>query len=176
MKLTGILFFILITSSFSSFAQDAKGIKWISITEAENLVKTEPRKIIVDIYTDWCGWCKRLDATTYKDPQVVDYINKNFYAVKYNAESKDQISFKGKTYSYDQARRVNGLSSILMGNSTGYPTTTFLDEKLEVVSNVPGYQNAEMMNKILRFFGDNAYLKMDWNAYIASKPGSNPEN
>lgn len=169
MKTINTFFFLLLLSCAQAFAQaPAQEINWISISEAEKLNKENPRKIIVDIYTDWCGWCKRLDATTYKDPAVVDYINKNFYAVKYNAESKEAISFKGTNYTFDAARKVNGLSPILMGNSTGYPTTTFLNEKLELLTAVSGYQQAPMMLNILTFFGGNYYLKTDWNTYLGS--------
>ncbi|HYV91199.1 MAG TPA: DUF255 domain-containing protein [Chitinophagales bacterium] len=168
MKIIKILVVIFIACSFKTFAQAPTGINWMSISEAEKLAKENPKKILVDVYTDWCGWCKRLDATTYKDPKIVEYINKNFYAVKFNAEAKEDITFKGSKYSYDAGRRVNGLSAIMMGNSTGYPTTTFLGENLDVLSNIPGYQNTEMMNNILHFFGDGAYLKMTWDQYLSS--------
>src|SRR5215467_6428835 len=111
MKMRFVLVFALLLSAGASFAQSTSEIKWLSITEAEKLMKKEPKKVIVDIYTDWCGWCKRLDATTYKDPAVVDYINKNYYAVKFNAESKEDITYEGTTYHYDTQRRVNGLSN-----------------------------------------------------------------
>lgn len=176
MKINRIIFIALMASSFSVIAQEKSSIKWISINEAEKLAQDQPRKIIVDIYTDWCGWCKRLDATTYKDPQVVDYINKNFYAVKFNAELKDKISFKGTDYSYDAQRRVNTLSQILMANSTGYPTTTFLDEKLNVLSAVPGFQKADMMVSILKYFGENTYLKTDWNSYLGTLSDGKQDN
>jgi thioredoxin-related protein len=176
MKINRIIFIALMASSFSVIAQEKSSIKWISINEAEMLAQDQPRKIIVDIYTDWCGWCKRLDATTYKDPQVVDYINKNFYAVKFNAELKDKISFKGADYSYDAQRRVNTLSQVLMANSTGYPTTTFLDEKLNVLSAVPGFQKADMMVSILKYFGENTYLKTDWNSYLGSLSNGKQDN
>ena len=92
------LLFTLITGT-RLFAQDqAASIKWMSITEAEQLNKANPKKIIVDVYTDWCGWCKRLDATTYKDAGIVKYVNDNFYAVKLNAESKDKIVYQNQEY------------------------------------------------------------------------------
>jgi thioredoxin-related protein len=163
-----VLVFALLLSAGASFAQSTSEIKWLSITEAEKLMKKEPKKVIVDVYTDWCGWCKRLDATTYKDPAVVDYINQNYYAVKFNAESKDNITFMGTTYSFDASHRVNSLSNLLMGNSSGYPTTTFLNEKLEVISVVPGYQQPQMMNNILHYIGENHYLNTDWNTYLSS--------
>jgi thioredoxin-related protein len=168
---TNILVLVLLVSLKSlSFAQaPAQEINWISISEAEKLNQENPRKVIVDIYTDWCGWCKRLDATTYKDPAVVDYINKHFYAVKYNAEFKESITYKGTIYSYNAATRVNSLSPVLMGSSTGYPTTTFLSEKMEVLSAVSGYQQAPMMLNILTYFGGNHYLNTDWNTFLSSQ-------
>jgi len=170
MNLKTIFLFLFVFAASASFAQTAS-IKWLTITEAEQLSKKDPKKIIVDVYTDWCGWCKRLDATTYKDPKVVDYINKNFYAVKFNAESKEAIEFQGKSYAYDAGRRVNALSTILMGNSTGYPTTTFLNEKMEVISVIPGYQQAPMMSNILTYFAENHYIKTDWNTFLSSVSG-----
>ena len=167
MKTIKILALVILLTSAKSFAQSSS-IKWMTITEAEAAMKKEPKKIITDIYTDWCGWCKRLDATTYKDPKVVDYINKNFYAVKFNAETHDDIIFKGTTYSYDASYRVNGLSRVLMGNSTGYPTTTFMDGNMEILSVVPGYIQPEMMLNILKYFGDDIYKTKDWNTYLNS--------
>src|SRR5580700_4172641 len=67
-------------------APESGGIKWMSLSDADKLNQgPKKKKIFVDIYTDWCGWCKRLDATTYQDPKVVKYVNDNFYAVKLNA-------------------------------------------------------------------------------------------
>lgn len=145
-----------------------EGIKWMSITEAEKLNSQQPRKILIDIYTDWCGWCKKLDATTYKDPRIVKYLNDNFYAVKLNAESKETISFQDQSYTFDPAKRINGVASNFLSSSGGYPTTTFLDEKLQVISIVPGYMQADMMNNVLTYFAENHYLTTEWNAYLGS--------
>ncbi|MEP7127753.1 MAG: DUF255 domain-containing protein [Chitinophagales bacterium] len=144
------------------------GIKWMSITEAEKLNAQHPRKILIDIYTDWCGWCKKLDATTYKDPRIVQYLNDNFYAVKLNAESKETISYQNQEFTFDPARRINGVAANFLSSSGGYPTTTFLDEKLQVISIVPGYMQADMMNNILTYFGENHYLNTDWNTYLGT--------
>jgi thioredoxin-related protein len=163
--------FLLFTlvSSPRLFAQDqAASIKWMSITEAEQLNKATPKKIIIDVYTDWCGWCKRLDATTYKDAGIVKYVNDNFYAVKLNAESKDKIVYQDKEYNYDPAHRINNIAVNFLNAQGGYPTTTFLNEKLEVISIVPGYMAADMMSNVLHFFGENHYLSTDWNSYLSS--------
>ena len=66
-KLISILTFILLTISILP-AQDA--VKWYTIEEADALMKTDPKPIFVDAYTDWCGWCKRLDKDTFSDPII----------------------------------------------------------------------------------------------------------
>ena len=148
-KITIIFLLVSIGLAPKVFAQsESNGIKWMSITEAEQLVKKNPKKIIIDIYTDWCGWCKRLDATTYKDANIIKYVNDNFYAVKLNAESKDKITYQNQEYTYDPARRINSIASNFLSQSGGYPTTTFLNEKLEVISVVPGYMATDMMSNV----------------------------
>jgi uncharacterized protein YyaL (SSP411 family) len=93
-----ITFLFLLTNV--GFAQNKDGslVKWMTITEAVNASKTTPKPIILDFYTDWCGWCKRMMATTYADPGLASYINQYFYPVKFDAEGKDTVTFQGKTY------------------------------------------------------------------------------
>ncbi|MCP4522175.1 MAG: DUF255 domain-containing protein, partial [Cytophagales bacterium] len=87
---------LFIFSSSQLFAQEK--VQWHTLEEVEELMKKEPRKIIIDVYTDWCHWCKKMDKTTFNHPEIAKYINKNFYAVKINAESKKSITFNNKTY------------------------------------------------------------------------------
>src|SRR5690606_19582574 len=94
-----------------------KKINWLTIEEVEKLTKEKPRKIFVDVYTDWCGWCKRMDATTFADAAVIDYVNENYYAVKLNAESGDNISLKGINTTGAELARSFRVSS--------YPTIVF---------------------------------------------------
>ncbi|NND95171.1 MAG: DUF255 domain-containing protein, partial [Flavobacteriales bacterium] len=75
-----------------------KSINWITIEEAQEKVKEEPRKILMDVYTKWCGPCKMMMANTFTNADVISYINENYYAVKFDAESPDAISFKGVEY------------------------------------------------------------------------------
>ena len=86
---------LIISFSFISKTpqKESAGIKWITLQEAEKLNKQKPKKIMVDLFTSWCGWCKQLDATTFQDAKVIEYVNQNFYAVKFNAERPDTIVF-----------------------------------------------------------------------------------
>ncbi len=168
-KLTGLLLIITlsIAAHSCSFAQTAE-IKWMTLQEAEAAMKKKPKKMFVDIYTGWCGWCKRLDATTYKDPMVVEYINKNFYAVKLDAETKETITFQGKTYDFDASRKTNTVATQFMGGSGGYPTLTYVDQDFKVLSVQPGYVEAPAFLKTLKYYGDNFYLNMEYQKYLTT--------
>ncbi|MBI3259602.1 MAG: DUF255 domain-containing protein [Ignavibacteriae bacterium] len=140
-------------------------IKWITIEEAEKLNKKEPRKIIVDVYTDWCGWCKKMDASTFTNPVIVKYINEKFYAVKFNAETKDTLRFNGNTYSYVPEYKANEFAVSLLNGQMSYPTTVYLNEKFEVLSPVPGFLKPIMLEKILKYFGENSQATMKWEDF-----------
>jgi len=83
----------------------AEEIRWYTWAEAAELSKTAPKKIFIDLYTDWCGWCKKMDKSTFVDPSVVKYLNENFYPVKFNAERKDAIVFNETTFEYIKSGR-----------------------------------------------------------------------
>ena len=72
------------------------GIHWISLEEAQEKMKSEPKKVYIDLYTDWCGWCKVMDKKTFSHKQVIDFMNTHFYCVRLHAETKDSILFKSK--------------------------------------------------------------------------------
>lgn len=108
------LYTILVTLTTSVFAQKHKGpINWLSLEEADSMYKVQPRPMFIDVYTDWCGWCKRMDASTFQDEAVAKYLNDNFYPVKLDAETKDTINFMGREYTNSQAVKVKELLSQL---------------------------------------------------------------
>lgn len=72
-------------------------LKWLAHTELQSAFAKQPRPIIIDVYTDWCGWCKVMDRETYSNEKVIGYLNKNFYAVKFNAESKAEVVLQIKS-------------------------------------------------------------------------------
>ena len=75
-------------------------VKWYSIEEAVQLASEEPRVLVIDVYTDWCGWCKRMDATTFSDPAIAKIMNKHFYPVKLNAEDKEDVVIGDRTFKF----------------------------------------------------------------------------
>lgn len=160
---------VLITIIFSqlAFAQQ-EDINWLSFEEAEAKSKIDPRPILIDVYTDWCGWCKHLDKTTYKDPQIVSFLNNQFYAVKFNAETSDTIIFEDNTYVNPKPgakRSTHQLAGKLMPGRRSYPTTIFMDENLQTPLIAPGYFSAEDMAPFLVFYNEKIYRDANVNDY-----------
>ncbi len=154
---------------FLSFSIHAQEVTWLSWDEAAQLVATDkkPKKIFVDVYTDWCGWCKKMDKDTFQNQEVAEYMEANFYMVKLDGEGKEPIEFKGKVYKFvPQGKRgYHEFAAALMNGKMSYPTTVFLNEKMEMLSPVPGYQKPDAFLNIARYFGDNIYLEKDWKTY-----------
>lgn len=138
-------------------------IKWYTWDEAIALSKTTPKKIFVDVYTDWCGYCKRMDASTFTDAAVISYMNENFYAVKFNAEQTADVQYKGYTLRYQGAggrRGYHELAAALLDNRMSYPSFVYLDENQDRITISPGYKTPDVLINELRFVAGNHYKTM----------------
>lgn len=142
-------------------------IKWMTWEQMEQAQKKEKRKVVVDIYTDWCGWCKRMDATTFQDPDVIATINKSYYAVKFNAEYKEDIIFKDKIYQFvSQGNRgYHELAAFIAQGRLSYPTFVFIDEALNTIQALPGYREAPIFEMISQYFSGNFYKTTPFQKY-----------
>ena len=158
--------FLLILPALS-IAQNSDEINWIDIEKAEQLRLKEPKKVIIDVYTDWCGWCKKMDITTFHNPKIVEYINKNYYAVKMDGECKNDIKLGGREFKfiYEGPRGYHELPSELMQGKRTYPTLVFLDENMNLIQPLPGYQSAKDLEPILAYWAENAYKSTSWEEF-----------
>ncbi len=155
-----ILMPLLVAFGATGAAAQEKKINWMSMEQAEEMVKANPKKIFVDLYTDWCGWCKRMDANTFTHPVIVDYINENFYAVKLDAEQAEPITFRGQKYvneNPENNRSAHSLAIAILQGRMGYPSVAFFDEDLNLIHALSGYRPPEGMEPILVFFNDEVY-------------------
>ena len=162
-KIFLVLFVFLLT--LPAFSQ----VKWYSFEEAVELNKDEPRKFMIDVYTDWCGWCKVMDKNTFNNDTVAAYLNKKYYPVKLNAEQKDSIMYEGHAYKYvaSGARGVHEFAYALLGGNMSYPSIVFLDENLQGLTVEKGYIKAQRFDMIIKFIGGNHYKSKNWNTWTS---------
>ncbi len=153
---------------FCTLLSTATEINWKSPQEVDKLMSKEPKKVIVDFYTSWCGWCKVMDKNTYSNPKVIDYINKNFYAIKFDAESKESFQFQGTTYSYNPKARAHDWAITFLGGRMSYPTTLFFLENFENPMSVPGYVKTPMLETIMTYIYSEKFKSEDFEDYQES--------
>lgn len=170
--------FYLLSALFFCFiinlsAQDK--INWISMDEALEAQKEEPKKILVDAYTDWCYPCKLMDKKTFGNPQVAAYINENFYAVKFNAEGQEEVNYKNEVYTnpqYDSARagrrnHQHDFAKVL--KISAYPTIAYFDETGDYIAPIPGYLKPSQIEIYLNMMLKDDYKKVNspeaWEEY-----------
>ena len=159
--------FIFMCSGFHTVGAQNK-IKWHSWEEAIEKSKKEKRKIFVDIYTDWCGWCKKLDKTTFAEEHIAKYINSNYYAVKFNAEMETSITLKGQEYKFVKSgnRGYHELAAQLLQGQMSYPSMVFMDEDFNIIQAIPGFQDIKTFEMISTYFGSNSHRNTPWNKYM----------
>jgi thioredoxin-related protein len=144
----------------------------MTIEEAYALSMTakDPKPIFIDVYTDWCGWCKRMDKETFQDAKVAAYMNETFYNVKFDAEHKESINIMDHEFKFvgEGRRGYNELAAALLNGKMSYPTVVFMNAKFEMITPVPGYQAAGDFNRIAHFIGSEAYKNQSFEDFSAS--------
>ncbi len=166
---------LLLSIPFFLQAQSEAKINWLSWDEAVELQKQEPKMVFIDVYTDWCGWCKKMDQSTFKDPKIIEAMNKYYYAVKLDAEMAEEITFNGHTFvnpapavTDPKTGRVrkgtHTLAASLLDNQMSYPSFVVLDQNMTRTHIIKGYQKVNPLNGILYFFGTGQY--QNYRQYI----------
>lgn len=142
-------------------------IQWLSLEQAIEKNNIEPRKIMIDFYTDWCQWCERMDKTTLKHPAIIQFINENFYPVKFNAEQQEIILFKEKKYAITTAgkRTYHELAIEMLQGRMSFPSIVFLDESTNIIQGLVGFKTPDQLMQIVKYFAENHYKDTPWTSY-----------
>ncbi|MBT8236008.1 MAG: DUF255 domain-containing protein [Bacteroidia bacterium] len=163
---------LLLILCLGTFTVQAQQVQWLSWDEASEIVaQGTDKKVFVDVYTDWCGWCKRMDKDTFQNAEVAEYMSENFLMVKLDGEAKENIDYQGRTFKFVASGRrgYHELAAALLRGRLSYPTVVFLDESMNLITPVPGYQKPEPFLNIARYFGDNIFKEKDWKTYSGQK-------
>ncbi|HET7152401.1 MAG TPA: DUF255 domain-containing protein, partial [Candidatus Kapabacteria bacterium] len=132
-------------------------IEWKNLTDGMKLSHTTNKKILMDVYTDWCTWCKTMDKETYGEDTIIAYISDHFIPVRLNAESKDVRQID--TLQMTDAELADAF------NVTAYPTTIFIQSDGRPITSIPGYIKTDEFKNVLRYIAEDAYLKMGYEDY-----------
>jgi thioredoxin-related protein len=171
MKKQILIVFVLI--GISNISAQEK-INWISMDEALSAQKENPKKIIMDVYTKWCGPCKLMDKKTFSNNDVIKFINKNYYAVKFDAEGTEEVNYQDFTYTnpnYQEGRKGRNSQHLLAHalKVTGYPSLVFFKEEGDLIQTVVGYKTPEQLEIFLKMIANDDYLKLTtgeaWQEY-----------
>ena len=142
-------------------------IKWMSFQEAVKQNSISPRKILIDMYTDWCGWCKTMDKNTFSNPYIAKYLSENFYPVKFNAEGTSEITYKGQVYkNRNQGQRsTHDFAVALLQGKLSYPSVAFMDSTSTPITFLAGYLAPEQFEPILVFISEDKYKTEKWDVF-----------
>lgn len=155
----------LIAASFT--APEGGNVKWMTFEEAMEKSKTEKKKIFIDVYTDWCGWCKVMDKSTFNDPHVAKILNEQFYPVKFDAEQREDVEFSGHTFKFvaSGGRGYHELAAALLNNKLSYPTVVFLTDDYKMIQPLPGYRKADEFHKIIQYIGEDHFKNQSFDDF-----------
>ena len=144
-----------------------ESIYWLSWEEAVQLHADQPKKLFIDVYTDWCGYCKKMDKTTFVNAEVVAYLNAHFYAVKLDAEMENDIIFNGNTFKQMKTgpRSVHSLAYSLLEGKMTYPSYVTMDENFSRIAISPGYKYPTDLLPELKFAAEEIYKTMSWKEF-----------
>ncbi|MBS1912738.1 MAG: thioredoxin fold domain-containing protein [Bacteroidetes bacterium] len=140
--------FMLVAMAVALHA-DPIELEWRTIVQGLESAPKENKFIVLDIYTDWCGWCKRMDRDTYKDSNVVGYMSSRFIPCKMNPEKSGKLTYDGKEYTLGEFSQALGV--------TGFPTTVIFDQKGKILTALPGYMAPKDFLPLLKYFGEGVY-------------------
>ena len=169
-RVLGILSLVVLISpayTLPESGEDGDQLKWYTWQEAVELQKSSPKKIFVDVYTDWCGWCKRMDKTTFNNDKVSAYLKEHFYPVKMDAEMKEDVEYNGHTFKFVKSGRrgAHMLAYSLLDGRMSYPTVVFLNEKMERILISPGYKDANQFLTELKFVAEEHYTNKSFEQF-----------
>ncbi len=158
-----------ITKLTASSDETAGPVKWYTFEEAVTLQKKNPKPIMVDIYTSWCGPCKMMTANTFGNEIIAKYLNEHYYPVKFNAETRDSVKFNGFVFANKNPegtqRPVHDFAISILEGKLSYPSIVFLNEEIKKIHTVVGYYKADQFEPVMKYFGSGKYKDITWEEY-----------
>lgn len=158
MKKSAVIIGLLFIATLGA---SAGNLQWKGFDEGLAEARKSNKKILIDVYTNWCSWCKRMDAVTYADKAIADYLGKKYVVIKLNAESSKPLTYKNQRYTEAELAAAFGIN--------GYPATLFLKPDGEAITMYPGFADAQKFLTVVSFIAEDHYLTKKFDEYAASR-------
>ena len=152
----------------------AQQIDWMPMNKALEIQQKKPKKIMLFVYAEWCKECHKMNETTFVHKDVAKFINKHFYAVHFNGEGTEKVTYKGFEYTnpnYDPNRKGQNYQHFFADalKIKAYPTIVFFDEEGEIISPIEGFKSAKDLEIFLKMIASNDYKEVktfeEWEQY-----------
>jgi thioredoxin-related protein len=140
-----------------SVVVEAETVDWLPLDEALEKARATNKKILIDVYAPWCGFCRRMHAETFSDPSVSKYIEENYIATRVDGDSSEQYSFLGHTFSGTELAAQLG--------ARGFPTTVFLFSSGQYIAPLPGFVDHERFVPVLSYISTDAFESQSFEEY-----------
>jgi thioredoxin-related protein len=140
-------------------------VKWMSLKDVQDASVEKKKPILIDLYTNWCGWCKQMDKKTYSNKKVISYLQEKFYTVKLDAESRNTITWSGRNFEFNSSYKTNDFALYLTEGRLSYPTTVIIPADGSAPQAIPGYLTPSEIEIILKYFGEGKYGKQSFDDY-----------
>ncbi|MBN8622022.1 MAG: thioredoxin family protein [Flavobacteriales bacterium] len=165
-KIAFLLFALFAVLSFSQ-------VKWMTLEQAIAAQQEKPKKIFIDFYANWCGPCKIMDKNTYGHQEIANFLNENYYAVKFDAEGKESVTVFGRIFSnpeFSSGKKRNSMHDFTkFMNVNSVPSIVFLNEQSMPITNINGFLTAKELDPYLRIISSDEYKKFksraEWENY-----------
>ena len=165
-KIAFLLFALFAVLSFSQ-------VKWMTLEQAIAAQQEKPKKIFIDFYADWCGPCKIMDKNTYGHQEIANFLNENYYAVKFDAEGKESVTVFGRIFSnpeFSSGKKRNSMHDFTkFMNVNSVPSIVFLNEQSMPITKINGFLTAKELDPYLRIISSDEYKKFksraEWENY-----------
>jgi thioredoxin-related protein len=161
-----ILFFGIRSYFFKTNLQGAELVEetnlltlnWLSYNKGLALAEKENKYVLIDFYTNSCGYCKEMDKNTYSNEEVKKILSKKFVIIRVNGESNNKVIENGKEITERELAKLYQIS--------GYPTTWFLQSDKNKIAPLLGYALADQFIPVLNYIGEGWYKIISFQEYL----------
>jgi thioredoxin-related protein len=147
-RLLSLSALVLGVHAHAGSSASSESVKWKPFEKGLKDAAASKKYSFVDVYTDWCGYCKQLEATTLRAKPVLAELEKNFVSIRFNAESEEMVTWKGKQMTMRELSANWGVE--------GFPTMLFLNSKGEIIGSFASYAEADLMVNLLKYISSGA--------------------